>query len=79
MTYLRKSWFRYEAISTRQASRLVKQYTEKGYDIEKALNTDKQLWDIAVRLEERQNNHPTPCCMINKVWHSPLYKNPTVV
>ncbi|WP_334472399.1 hypothetical protein [Arsenophonus sp. PmNCSU2021_1] len=79
MRYPRKSWFRHEAISTRQANRLVKQYTEKGYHIEKTLNTDKKLWDVSVKLEESRNNQPTPRCMINKVWNSPLYKNPTVV
>ncbi|WP_334473014.1 hypothetical protein [Arsenophonus sp. PmNCSU2021_1] len=79
MTYLRKSWFRYEAISTRQANRLVKQYTEKGFHVEKTLNIDKKLWDVSVKLEESRKNKPTPRCMINKVWNSPLYKNPTVV
>ncbi|WP_174891531.1 hypothetical protein [Candidatus Hamiltonella defensa] len=79
MTYLRKSWFRYEAISTQQANRLVKQYTQKGYHVEKTLNIDPKLWDVAVKLEESRNNKPTPRCMINKVWNSPLYKNPTVI
>ncbi len=79
MTYLRKSGFRYEAINTLQANRLVKQYTEKGYHVEKTLNTDPKLWDVSVKLEERRNNHPTPRGMINTVWHSPLYKNPILV
>ncbi|WP_334473606.1 hypothetical protein [Arsenophonus sp. PmNCSU2021_1] len=79
MTTNRKSWFRHEAISTRQANRLVKKYTEKGYHIEKTLNIDPKLWDVAVKLVESGNNPPTPRCMINKVWNSPLYKNPTVV
>jgi len=76
---LKKSWFRHEAISTRQANRLVKQYMEKGYHVEKTLNTDKKLWDVSVKLEESRKNKPTPRCMINQVWNSPLYKNPTVV
>lgn len=76
---LKKSWFRHEAISTQQANRLVKQYTKKGYHVEKTLNSNPELWDVAVKLVEICNNHPTPRCMINKVWHSPLYKNPTVV
>lgn len=76
---LKKSWFRHEAISTKQASRLVKQYTERGCHVEKTLNIDPKLWDVAVKLEESRNNKPTPRCMINKVWHSPLYKNPAVI
>ncbi|QLK87353.1 hypothetical protein E3U36_02710 [Arsenophonus endosymbiont of Aphis craccivora] len=76
---LKKSWFRHEAISTKQANRLVKQYMEKGYHVEKTLNTDKKLWDVSVKLEESRKNKPTPRCMINQVCNSPLYKNPTVV
>ncbi|HGJ5881166.1 MAG TPA: hypothetical protein ACHBZ9_19535 [Arsenophonus nasoniae] len=76
---LKKSWFRHEAINTKQANRLVKQYTQKGYHVEKTLNSDPELWDVAVKLVERQNHHRTPRCMINKVWNSPLYKNSTVV
>lgn len=79
MITARKSWFRHEAISTRRANRLVKQYTEKGYHVEKSLNTDPKLWDVVVKLEEGRNNQPTPHCMINKVWNAPLYKKPTVV
>ncbi|WGM05018.1 hypothetical protein [Arsenophonus nasoniae] len=79
MKHSKKSWFRHEAINTQQANRLVKQYTKKGYHVEKTLNSDTELWDVAVKLVERQNHHPTPRCMINKVWNSPLYKNPTVV
>uniref|UniRef100_A0A3B0M0I7 Uncharacterized protein n=1 Tax=Arsenophonus endosymbiont of Trialeurodes vaporariorum TaxID=235567 RepID=A0A3B0M0I7_9GAMM len=79
MTYSKKSWFRHEAINTQQANRLVKQFTEKGYHVEKTLNCDPELWDVAVKLVDSGNNHPTPRCMINKVWNSPLYKNFTVV
>ncbi|SPP32484.1 hypothetical protein ARAF_2649 [Arsenophonus endosymbiont of Aleurodicus floccissimus] len=59
MTYLKKSWFRHEAISTKQANRLVKQYTERGYHVEKTLNIDPELWDVAVKLVESGNNHAT--------------------
>ncbi len=57
---LKKSWFRHEAISTRQANRLVKQYTEKGYHVENNINSDPELWDVVVKLAESGNNYPTP-------------------
>lgn len=50
MTYSKKVVFNMKPLTDNKPIGLVKQYTQKGYHVEKTLNNGPELWDVAVKL-----------------------------